>query len=167
MTAVDRPSRLHAVPDPGAEQPGPMPSTLTIRPWWDPSLASSGFDPRSEYVERFWLGVLGPSVVLLIRRLARGLSEHPEGFSVDLGDTARALGLSTATGRNAPMPRTLDRACMFSVMRRVGEAEYDARTHLPRLTQRQLNRLPAVVRSSHRVWLEHHDRARVPRPPAA
>lgn len=167
MTAVEPPGRLHAVPDTEPVPHDRAPATLTIRPWWDASLAASGFDPRSEYVERFYLGVLGPSVVMLVRRFARGLAEHPEGFTIDLADTARAIGLSTATGRNAPMQRTLDRACLFSVMRQAAPAEFHARTHLPRLTQRQLNRLPAVVRSSHRAWLEHHDRARVPGPPAA
>lgn len=34
---------------------------LTIRPWPDEVIDALGHDPRSAYVERFWLGVLGPS----------------------------------------------------------------------------------------------------------
>lgn len=29
-------------------------------PWVDPVVDDDGFDPRSRYVEWFWLGVLGP-----------------------------------------------------------------------------------------------------------
>ena len=34
---------------------------LLVRPWVDPVLEQVGYDPRSPYVERFWLGTLGPS----------------------------------------------------------------------------------------------------------
>lgn len=46
-----------------APEPAPTESgVLVIRPWHDRRLAASGFDLRSSYVERYWLGVLGPSV---------------------------------------------------------------------------------------------------------
>src|SRR6187399_2652384 len=75
-------------PDPAA---GPAPDLadavdaeslthLTVVAWFDPFLAQQGYDPRSAYVERFWLGVLGPSATWLLRRLARGLDSHPDGF---------------------------------------------------------------------------------------
>ena len=42
-----------------------VPSTptehLTIRPWPDVLIDAHGHDPRSEYVETYWLGILGPS----------------------------------------------------------------------------------------------------------
>ena len=34
---------------------------LSIHPWPDPVIDQVGHDPRSTYVERFWLGILGPS----------------------------------------------------------------------------------------------------------
>lgn len=37
-----------------------MPATLAIRPWPDPVIDTLGHDPRSLYVERFWLPTLGP-----------------------------------------------------------------------------------------------------------
>ena len=46
------------------------PLTLPIVPWVDPVIDSLGFDPRSTYVETFWLGILGPSTTLLLRRIA-------------------------------------------------------------------------------------------------
>ena len=33
--------------------------TLIIQPWPDPS--PGGHDPRSPYVEQFWLSILGPT----------------------------------------------------------------------------------------------------------
>ncbi|MCJ7438215.1 MAG: EAL domain-containing protein, partial [Acidimicrobiia bacterium] len=40
---------------------GPMPTTLTICPWPDAVLDTVGHDPRSLYVETFWLPTLGPT----------------------------------------------------------------------------------------------------------
>ncbi|MDQ6911186.1 MAG: hypothetical protein M3Z84_10475, partial [Actinomycetota bacterium] len=43
-------------------QPEASPApTLAIRPWPDGVIDALGHDPRSQYVERFWLGILGPS----------------------------------------------------------------------------------------------------------
>jgi hypothetical protein len=41
------------------EIPATVP-TLQILPWADPVIDQVGYDPRSRYVERFWLGILGP-----------------------------------------------------------------------------------------------------------
>jgi hypothetical protein len=147
-----------------AEDDRDLPARLVVRPWFDPGLALRGVDPRSEYVERFWTGVVGPSVVLLSRRLARGLGEHPAGFSMAPADTARAIGLSGGLGPNAPMARTLERACMFGLMRRSTPEQLEVRTHVPLLTPRQLRKLPLAVRSSHQHWLAEQ---RHEAPPAA
>lgn len=153
---------LRPVPDPtDTTRPGvrtrpAVPTHLTVRAWWDPGLAHAGFDPRSPYAERFWLGVIGPSTLLLLRRFTRGLEEHPAGFRVSLADTAGALGLGGGTGRNAPVNRTIDRACTFGLARRVGDDQLEVRTHLPRLNRRQLDRLPDVVRRAHDSWLLRH-----------
>lgn len=133
-------------------EPAGGPTHLTIRPWWDPELARTGVDPRSTYAERFWLPVIGPSTLLLIRRFARGLDEHPSGFRVPVADTARALGLGTGNGRNSPLLRTVDRACTFGLARRPEVERVDLRTHLPRLDERRLRRLPDVLREAHDRW---------------
>lgn len=173
MTAIEPTTRLRRTDEhPAARgrqdsRHDPVPRLLVVRPWFDPALASRGFEPRSEYVERFWLGVVGPSVVLLLRRLARGLEEHPRGFAVDADETARAIGLGTGTGRNAPLQRSLDRACRFSTMRRSTDGGFEVRTHLPRLSARQLSRLPGSVQATHAAWLARHDTGLQDRPPAA
>ena len=144
------------------EEPGS--THLTVRPWWDPTLAVAGFDPRSAYAERFWLPVIGPSTLLLLRRFARGLEELPTGFRVSMLDTGRAMGLGAGTGRRSPVNRTIDRACTFGLARRTGEEELEVRTHLPRLTARQMDRLPVVLRRAHHEWLVQ---AGSEQPPAA
>lgn len=144
------------LPIPALSTPGES-ATITVRPWNDPTLADRGVDPRGDYVERFWLGVVGPSVVFLVRRLARGLEEHPHGFTVSLPDTARAIGLSPGLSRSAPISKTIERACMFGLMRRDGDDGIEVRTQLPPLNARQLRRLPLAVRNSHEAW--HHGRS--------
>lgn len=125
---------------------------LTVVPWVDPDLAIHGYDPRSAYVERFWLGVLGPSAVWLLRRFARGLDEHPQGFRVNLSDTGRALGLGEGTSRSSTVIRTIERCCQFGAAQLLGPAKLAVRTHLPPLSARQLSRLPASVRAAHDRW---------------
>lgn len=144
---------------------GGPPARITVRAWERPEVRGRLHDLRGDYVERFWLGVLGPSVTLLLRRLDRGFDHHPEGFAIDLADTARAIGLGASTARNSPMARTLERACMFSTMRRTAVDQYELRRGLPMLNERQLSRLPAVVRNAHDRWVESQSTA--PRPPAA
>lgn len=150
MSVIDHPTRHREAPPADAKL-----SSVAVRAWWDPDLAVRGFEPRSSYVERFWLGVLGPSVTLLLRRLERGLAEHPAGFRIELADTARALGLGAGTSPTSPIVRTIDRACMFGAMRRRTVDELEVRTHLPPLTRRQLERLPLAIRRSHDAWLAH------------
>ena len=91
--------------------------TLTVRPWADDVIDSLGFDPRAPYVERFWLGVLGPSTTWLLRRIAAGFDQHPEGFEMSLGETAQALGLGDRGGRHSPFLRTVNRMIQFELAR--------------------------------------------------
>ncbi len=152
-----------ALTDTGPPDPG-LPTRMVVRPWFDPGLALRGVDPRSDYVERYFSGLVGPSVVLLTRRFARGLAEHPDGFSIATADTARAIGLGAALAPNSQMARTLDRAALFGFLRRVDRDLLEVRTHLPLLTQRQLRRLPQSVRASHEHWMSA---SRADPPPAA
>jgi hypothetical protein len=136
-------------------------STLTVRPWPDQVIDALGHDPRSVYVETFWLGVLGPSVTWLLRRLATGLDATPSGFELSLADTARELGLGDRAGRHSPLVRTLARCCQFDVARAEGADVLAVRRKLPPLTRRQLHRLPRPLQERHRQWLEGLPRAPV------
>jgi hypothetical protein len=127
---------------------------LAISTWADPVIDELGHDPRSAYVERFWLGILGPSTVWLLRRLADGLDAEPEGYVLDLPDTARALGLGMRGGRHSPFLRSVERVCRFGAGRWQGPEELAVRRKLAPLTRTQLERLPPVLQAEHQAWLE-------------
>lgn len=135
--------------------------TLTVTAWADPVVEALGHDPRSHYVERFWLGVLGPSTTWLLRRLADRFDHAPDGFELPLDDTARELGLGMRNGRHSPFMRSIERACQFGLARRSLPATLEVRRSLPPITQGQLRRLPNQVQRAHQAWrrsqLEAHD----------
>jgi len=122
--------------------------SLNVRPLEDPVLTQLGHDPRSDYVERFWLSILGPSAVLFLRRLATHLDREPDGFELDLVECAQELGLGAKGGKHSPMWRTLDRICRFGLATRSGP-NVALHRNLPPLTMRQVDRLPAHLQRAH------------------
>jgi hypothetical protein len=128
-------------------------ATVTIRPWIDPVVDDSGFDPRSRYVETFWLGVLGPTATWLVRRLVAGLERSPTGYELDLEATARSMGLGFHPGKNSPFARALDRCVMFGVAHQTDDG-FAVRRRMPPVSMRHLRRMPAELSSSHDQWLQ-------------
>ena len=122
-----------------------MTATLAIRPWPDPVIDTLGHDPRSLYVERFWLPTLGPTSLLLLRRIAAGLDEHPEGISLDLGELSQALGLGHREGNSSPVVRSLDRLMQFDLACGEREAGYAVRRSVPPVNRRHVGRLPGAA----------------------
>jgi hypothetical protein len=125
---------------------------LAIRPWPDEVLDRLGFDPRSPYVERFWLSIIGPSTTWLLRRIAAGFDASPDGFEMPLGETARALGLGDRGGRNSPFFRTLNRMVQFELARVTGPAELQVMPKLPPLSRRYVARLSPALQEAHEKW---------------
>ncbi len=134
-------------------------STLDVISWPDPVLDQLGHDPRSGYVERFWLPILGPSCLLLLRRLAAELELQPDGFTIDVAGWARELGVGMRGGRNGPFWRAIDRSCRFGAAQRNG-SRLAARRRLPPLSARQVERLPPPLVTAHQAWAQ----ARLERP---
>lgn len=132
-----------------------LPATLHIRPWPDEVIDAHGFDPRADYVERFWLGVLGPSTLWFLRRVVSGLDRSPAGFELDVADTAQALGIAAekkTLGKTSIFARTIDRTVKFGMARRDPDGGLSVRRRLPPLAQRHLLRLPASLREEHEDW---------------
>ncbi len=127
-------------------------AVLPIRAWPDPVIDALGHDPRSLYVERFWLGILGPSTTWLVRHLANGLDASPEGFDLDLAQTAQALGLGSKGGRHSPFMRALSRCCQFDVADARPDGVLAVRRRLPPLTRRQVARLSPELVEAHQAW---------------
>lgn len=132
----------------------PGPATLWVEAWPDPVIDQLGHDPRSRYVERFWLGVVGPSTTWLVRHLADELDRSPGGYPLDLAHTAGALGLGNKGGRNSPFMRSIDRAVQFGMAQRAGDV-LRVRRNIAPLTQGQVQRLPADLQAAHR---QHQER---------
>ena len=139
-------------PEPQAGPAFPY-DTIVVLPWNDPVVDPLGFDPRSVYVEQFWLGILGPSSVWMLRRVAAGFDVWPDGFELDLVETATCLGLASTGGRHSPFSRTLQRLISFG-MAQPASFGLAVRRKLPPLTQRQLTRLPESVRVAHHEWAQ-------------
>lgn len=156
------------MPVPANTQPFDTP-ILQVRPWTDPVVDELGFDLRSHYVERYWLSVLGPSTTFLLRRVAAGFDLDPDGFELDLAETARGLGLAARGGRNSPFMRALVRSTKFGLAR-LHHDTFDVRRRVPPLNLGQLARLPESLQAEHAAWqastlspgspAEQHQRAR-------
>jgi hypothetical protein len=128
--------------------------TITIVPWADPVIDAVGHDARSPYVERFWLGVLGPTATWLLRRLAIRLEASPDGFELDLTTTAAELGLGPKAGPHSPFARTVARCARFGAVDVVSEGTIRVRRKLPPLTRAQVERLPSHLQVAHHRWTE-------------
>jgi hypothetical protein len=129
-------------------------ATMAVRPRPDAVIDQIGHDARSAYVERFWLGILGPSATWLLRRLVDGLDASPEGYDLDLPRTAAELGLGAKSGQHSPFVRTIDRCARFGVIEVVGTTELRVRRKLPPLTRFQLERLPSHLQAEHERWID-------------
>ncbi len=132
-----------------------MAVTITIKPWNDPILEVSGHDPRSRYVETFWLPTLGPTAVLLLRHLADRFDRTPEGVELPLAGTSHALGLGQRDGASSPIVRTLSRLSQFDLACEDPMSDMIAvRRRVPPVQARHLRRLPAELQAQHAAWAE-------------
>jgi hypothetical protein len=134
------------------------PEVLHVRPWPDEVIDHIGWDPRSSYVEDYWLGILGPSTTWLLRRLAAGFDYCPEGFDLDLGETARSLGLGDRSGRHSPFVRSINRTVQFGLAQLSGPDELAVRRRLPSLSRAQQCRLSPALQARHSAWQQEQSR---------
>lgn len=128
-----------------------IPTHAAIRPWADPVVDARGHDPRSAYVERFWLSVIGPTATWIMRRFADEFDDAPDGFTLDLAHAATSMGLSFAKGHNSPFGKALHRCVMFGLAQPTSDG-FAVRRMFPTVAQRHLKRLPDDMRSTHEEW---------------
>lgn len=142
-SVVQRPGHIDV-----ADLPVPVTGSLRVAAWADPYLAEHGHDVRSSYVELFWLGILGPTATMLLRRLATGLEHAPDGYLLPVVDTARSLGLGAPTSRQSSFVRALHR-CVIYRTARFADDGLQVRLRLPSLHAGQLRRLPESLQAAH------------------
>ncbi len=131
----------------------PMPEAIVLREWPWPNDPVRYFRARTAYVERLWLPMLGPGALVLLRFLVEVLEIHGDGAVLETSTLSVALGFGSRTqpGAHSRLDRALRRLERFGFAHRAA-GEVKVRGELPVLDERDLSRLPAVLR-------ERHDRA--------
>lgn len=125
---------------------------LKIRPWPDDLIDALGHDPCGEYVERYWLGILGPTATWILRRLTVELSMRPDGFVIDLSLFSAEVGIGLRGGRNSPFIKAIGRLCQFGLTQIQPGGVLAVRSRVPTLGVRHLSRLPQHLQEHHAEW---------------
>lgn len=141
----------------------PADGLLPVVTWHDPVVDTYGHATQSDYVEWFWLPVLGPTATWLARRLAAHAAHDPGGCVVDLAELAASLGVTWHNGHDGPFSRALSRCVMFGACAPVVDASVATlavRLTMPQLPARHLTRLPTSLREMHNDWLREEQLSR-------
>ena len=125
---------------------------ITLIPWLDERIDVFGHDPRSSYVEQFWLATLGPSTTWFLRHCADRLDEAASR-PINVREMSGTLGIGHEGGSRSAMAKTMARACRFRAARPMGATTLAVRLRLPHLSHRQLRRLPESVQRRHEEFL--------------
>lgn len=125
---------------------------LHVRAWADPVVDRYGFAAHSEYVERFWTPLIGPSTLFLLRFLVSRLHEVPGGFVMPCARTAQFLGLSDKTGPDDIFPRTVNRLIQFRLAYEADDVLF-VRRNIASLHPKQVQRLSSALQVTHQDFL--------------
>jgi hypothetical protein len=126
--------------------PIPLPAVVTVTKWSDRVVETLGYPMDAEYVETFWLPIIGPTATWLARRLAQ-IAANDAPTPVPLVPLAAAIGISDAKlGKNDTISKAITRLRVFGIVRFDGDT-LEARTHLAGLTYMQAQRLPRHLRA--------------------
>ena len=129
------------------------PAVLTVHlvPHPNPKVQRIDFELSDGCVEHVYAGVIGPTSVLLLRRLPL-LWRHREPALVDF----RELGLSLGLGASMAPRRTIQRLVHFGLAHWLPGDEVGARTQIAPVQERQLRRLLEWTRQVHERLLGAH-----------
>jgi hypothetical protein len=153
--------------------PMALPAELTVVAYEDPLIERLGHGPDSPYIEQCWLAITGPSATWMWRRLARLATEaQTSPVVVDTTDLMLSVGLGESLARNSIGARTVTRMTAFDLAQRAGRdgGVLAVRRALPRLSERQAQRLPLSARLYHEhsasATVGHSSRREEPGAPA-
>jgi hypothetical protein len=116
---------------------------LHVIHWEDPVTEKLGHDPRSAYVERYWLGIIGPSATFAARAIAGALDANPDGGDIPLGAFAGQLGIA-----RPHLVHALERLCRFGLATTYGGG-LAFRRKWPPIAARQVAPLPRHLQVVH------------------
>lgn len=136
-------------------------TTALIIPLADTEFDVGAFDPRSHYAETFWLPILGPSTLWLMRNIAQRFDTEADGFTLDLVETSTALGIRSKGGKNNSFHRAIGRVVSFNMGRTIDDATLAVRRVMPALHSGQIRRLSPRLQQQHhetlRALVEHRE----------
>lgn len=105
------------------------------------------------YVETFWLPQLGPTSLLMLRRTAQLLAGADE-VTVPRSLLSAGLGVNPTTGPRSIFARTVTRLERFGLVYMSPDSEvFYALTRVPRLSARQVDRLPDPLPVLHQQYI--------------
>lgn len=92
----------------------------------------------------------------MLRAFAHRFDAEPDGYVVDLRDTARSLGIGSRGGPNGALVRTLERIVAFGFARFTDDTQLAVRRQMGPLNRRQQQRLTPELQREHDLWLVEH-----------
>jgi hypothetical protein len=98
--------------------------------------ADAVYPARDPYVERYWLPTLGPSAIMLLRRLALDALAEP-ATTYDVECLARSLGL-----HGPALERVLRRLAQFGFACLLADGRWSVDVMLPAVHPKHVRRLP-------------------------
>ncbi len=119
-----------------------------IERWKDPIVDAHGQPARSEYVENYWLPVIGPTGLLILRRLDQLIGDR-DTMPVDLSAMAESMGLSYRVDKETPFGRALKRLEMFGLAHRHATVTH-VRLMVPTVPDRYSKRWSQDLQDRHR-----------------
>lgn len=128
-------------------------TTVALTAWIDPTVEAIGHDPRSRYVENYWLGVLGPTASWVLRRWSDTLDTNPNGIEIDLTELAREMGLSYTVGRSSPFAKAIQRLMMFGLAHSTASG-IAVRRSIPDVAHRHVRRMTDNLQARHAADLD-------------
>ncbi len=148
LIPVDRPSTVASV----AGRSRRAPSVVHVLSWDDPVSGSSGVDPRSAYVEHFWLPLLGAQATWLVRRFADRLEAEPGGFDLEVDEAVHTLGLWGPGGARSSFRRAALRLVRHGFARHHRPEAISVARWAPTVGVREAGRLSPALQAEHRRW---------------
>jgi hypothetical protein len=124
---------------------------INVIAWPDDVIDTVGHDARAHYVERYWLGILGPSTTFLLRQIADQLEVQPNGFVLDYREAANRIGIQLG-GKHSAFMRSMGRLVQFELAQLHAPTVLAVRRRVPTLSRRHIARLDDHLRQQHDAW---------------
>ena len=119
-----------------------------------PDIPIEGHDARSRYVEEFWLPVLGPTCIVILRHLADLLRGH-SSFGISLKELPHHFGLGSGCGPNSVFGRSITRLVAFEMAELQGPSSVLVNTVVSWLSDAQVAHLHPWLQIRHRYWTKN------------